>query len=91
MKNANRRFELVRRPSFELFVCFKGLILCAKKVQVGKLGVVVNERNVVTSSSFCLNRSRSPEVRMDLFAKFLGTLALASLRDGLPCSLSVDT
>jgi len=91
VKNTNRHFKLVRRPSFKWLVGFEGLILHVKKVQMGKSGVVIDECNVVTSSSFCLNRSRSLEVRMDLFAKFLGTLALMSLRDGLPCSLSIDT
>lgn len=81
MKNTNRRFELVYGPSLELLVGLKSLILRAKKVQMGKSGVVVDERYVVTSSAFCLNRSRSPEVRVDLFAKSLGALALASLWD----------
>jgi len=87
----NWRLKLVARPSLELLVGFKSLILGVEKVKVGKLSVIIDKRNVVTSTAFHLNRSRSPEVRMDLFAKLLGTLALMSLRDGLPCSLSVDT
>ena len=91
MKNTNWCLKLVARPSLELLVGFKSLILGVEKVKVGKSSVIVDECNVVMSTAFRLNRSRSPEVRMDLFAKFIGMLALTSLRDGLPCSLSVDT
>ena len=78
-------------PSLELLVGGKGFALLAEEVQVREVGLVICERDIVTSSSKGLDGSWSPYIYMHLSSKFFGTLASMLLGDRLPGGLRIDT
>jgi hypothetical protein len=57
------------RPTFELFIGIKCLILLAKKVEMCPAGVIICKGSIVLLLPRSLDRRRPPKVRVNFLAK----------------------
>jgi len=91
MEDLDGNAKVCHTPRLILFIGFESFRFEVKQVEVSQPRHVIGEGDIISSFSFCFNRSWSPQVRVDLIAKFHGTLTLVSLWDGFPGRFRIYT
>ena len=90
LENFDRGILVHMTPHLEGFVGPEGVAFVAEEMQMGEVGFVVRESDIVTPPPKGFNWGRSPQIGVDFSPKNGSAIPLTSLCDGLSFSLCVD-